>query len=101
MAVTMNLYLAGKNGSSRRFVGIMEASELAKKVREEEGNIRYEFYSAMDDSETVLLISSWESQEDLDRHRNSSRMKTITSYQEKYGVYMIREEKYVTEGISL
>ena len=39
-------------------------SEMAvQKIREEQGNIRYEYFYPVEDEETVLLIDCWENQE--------------------------------------
>lgn len=35
------------------------------------GNLKYEYFFPMDDSETVLLIDSWENQEAIDEHHKT------------------------------
>ena len=52
----------------------------------------------MNDPETVLLIDSWESQEDIDLHHASPMMKTISDLREKYNLYM-RVERFISEDI--
>ena len=37
----------------------MESSGLTKKIREEDGNLRYKYFYPANDDETVLLIDSW------------------------------------------
>lgn len=54
----MNIYYTGTNGNARQFVSEMEYSGLKKKIREEEGNLRYEYFYPVNDDETVLLIDS-------------------------------------------
>ena len=46
-AITVNLYYTGKNGSARKFVEEMEASGIADSIRHEKGNLRYDFYVAI------------------------------------------------------
>ena len=42
----------------------------------------------MNDSETVLLIDAWESQEAIDAHHASPMMGTIKELREKYDLHM-------------
>ena len=63
MAISYNINIRykGQNGSARKFVEEMGSTGTADAVRAEAGNLRYEYYIPMNDSETVLLIDSWES----------------------------------------
>ena len=91
--VTINIYYTGKNGSAKLFAEEMESSGTCEKIREEEGNIKYEYFYPLNDSNTVLLIDSWESQEALDFHHHSPMMKTINYLREKYDLHM-KVERY-------
>ena len=86
--ITVNLYYTGENGSARRFAEEMESSGTADKIRAEEGNVRYEYFFPMKESETVLLIDAWEDQEAIDKHHASPMMQTITELREKYDLHM-------------
>jgi quinol monooxygenase YgiN len=97
MSITVNIYYTGKNGSARAFAQEMEQSGTAQKIREEQGNLRYDYFVPMNDSETVLLIDSWEDQAAIDRHHASPMMSTIAQLREKYDLHM-RVEKYVQAG---
>ncbi len=97
MSVTVNIYYTGKNGSARAFAQEMEQSGTTQKIREEQGNLRYEYFVPMNDSETVLLIDSWEDQEAIDRHHRTPMMNTIAQLREKYDLHM-RVEKFVQAG---
>ena len=66
MAITINIYYTGQNGSARRFAGEMVSSGTAAQIRAEAGNLRYDYFFPMDDPETVLLIDSWADQNALD-----------------------------------
>ena len=94
--ITVNLYYTGKNGNARRFAEEMESSGTADKIRAEEGNIRYEYFFPMMDTETVLLIDAWESQEAIDLHHASPMMQTIAELREKYDLHM-KVERYISE----
>ena len=94
MAITVNLYYTGKNGSARKFAEEMESSGTAAAIRAEAGNRRYEYFFPMNDPETVLLIDSWEDQAAIDLHHASPMMGKIAALREKYDLHM-RAERYI------
>jgi quinol monooxygenase YgiN len=96
--ITVNIYYTGTNGSARKFAEEMEKSGTADKIREENGNIRYEYFFPMGDPETVLLIDTWKSQEAIDIHHDSPMMKTIMELRDKYDLHM-KVERYVSEDM--
>lgn len=95
MSLTVNLYYTGKNGSAKDFVEEMESSGIAQNIRNEEGNLRYEYFIPVNDPETVLLIDSWKNQESLDKHHQSVMMKELAELREKYDLHMTAE-RYIS-----
>ncbi len=93
--ITINIRYTGKNRNAKRFAEEMEASGTAAAIRAEKGNVRYEYFIPLNDTETVLLIDSWESQEAIDIHHASPMMKTIAELREKYDLHMT-VERYVS-----
>lgn len=93
MSITINIYYTGKNGSARAFAEKMEQSGTADRIRNEKGNLRYDYFLPLADRETVLLIDSWENQEALDAHHASLMMSEIVALREKYDLHM-RIERY-------
>ena len=96
MAITVNLYYTGKNGSARAFAEEMVSSGIVEKVRAEEGNLRYEYFFPMEDPETVLLIDKWQDQKALDIHHKTPMMEEIARLRTKYGL-RLRVERYMDE----
>lgn len=96
MSLVMNLYYTGKDGSARKFAEEMELRGIAGRIRQERGNLRYEYFLPLSDHETVLLIDIWEDQQALDRHHASPMMKEIAELREKYDLRM-RAERYVSD----
>ena len=96
MSLTVNLYYTGTNGSAKEFVREMEESGTAKKIREEEGNLKYDYFFSAADPETVLLIDQWESQEAIDRHHASPMMQTLAELRNKYDLHM-KVERYTDD----
>lgn len=89
MAITINIYYQGKEGNARKFAEEMTASGIVRDIRAEAGNLRYAYFFPMDDTETVLLIDSWENQEAIDAHHASPMMAEIARLREKYDLHMI------------
>jgi len=91
MSITVNLRYKGANGAARKFAEEMISSGTVDAIRNESGNLRYEYYISMDDPETVLLIDSWKNQESIDVHHATPMMKTIMELREKYDLHMTVE----------
>ena len=96
--ITVNLYYTGTNGSARAFAAEMESSGVADEIRNEPGNLRYQYFSSLNDPETVLLIDSWIDQTAIDAHHASPMMQKIMELREKYDLHMIAE-RFVSEEI--
>lgn len=94
--ITVNLYYTGANGNARRFAEEMESSGIADAIRNEEGNLRYQYFQPLDDPETVLLIDSWKDQAAIDAHHASPMMAQLASLREKYDLHM-RAERFISE----
>ena len=71
-------------------------SGTAEKVRQEKGNLRYEYFFPMDEPDTVLLIDEWENEKAIDLHHKSEMMETIAQLRKKYKLKM-RVERFVSE----
>lgn len=96
MAITINIYYTGENGNAKKFAEEMISSGIVDNIRAESGNIRYEYFFPMEDSETVLLIDCWENQHSLDLHHASPMMGQIMKLREKYALSM-KVERYVLD----
>ena len=89
MSLTINIIYKGKNGSAKAFALEMISSGIVGQIREEDGNLGYDYYFPLEDNESVLLIDSWVNQEALDRHHASPLMKQIAALREKYDLHMV------------
>ena len=96
MAITINIYYHGKNGNAKKFAEEMLLSGIVDRIRAEKGNLKYEYFIPFDDTETVLLIDSWENQEALDIHHATPMMKEIIRLREKYDLTM-KVERFVSD----
>lgn len=96
--ITVNIYYTGENGNARKFADEMISSGTVDAIRNEDGNVRYQYFYPVDDAETVLLIDSWEDQASIDVHHSTPMMDTITSLREKYNLHM-KVERFVSEEV--
>lgn len=96
MSITVNIYYKGENGSARNFAKEMIESGTVDAIRNECGNIRYDYFFPIDDAETVLLIDSWENQEAIDIHHKTPMMNRIMELREKYNLHM-KVERYISD----
>lgn len=96
MAITVNIYYTGKNGNAEKFAQEMLRNGAVQRIRAEEGNLKYEYFRALEDAETVLLIDSWQDQAAIDRHHASPMMAVIAALRDKYDLHM-RVERFVTD----
>jgi len=94
--ITVNLYYKGQNGNARAFAQEMEQSGIADAIRNEKGNLRYQYFVLLDDPETVLLIDSWIDQAAIDEHHASPMMKQLAELREKYDLHMT-VERFVSD----
>ena len=94
--ITVNLYYKGINGNARAFAKEMESSGIADAIRAEKGNLRYEYFQPLNDTETVLLIDSWSDQEAIDAHHASEMMKQLAKLRDKYDLHMT-VERFVSD----
>lgn len=77
MAITINIYYSGRNGSTRTFATEMKQCGVVECIRAEAGNLRYEYFFLMDDLETVLLIDSLADQAAIDVYHKSFMIQEI------------------------
>ena len=96
--ITVNLYYRGTNGNARAFAEEMEASGIAGNIREEAGNLRYQYFQPLGDPETILLIDSWTDQAAIDAHHASPMMARLAALRDKYDLHMTAE-RFVSEDI--
>ncbi len=98
MSIVVHLFYTGENGAARRFAQEMENSGIAARIRQEEGNERYEYFLPVSDPETVLLIDQWKDQAALDLHHASDMMKELAALRDTYDLHM-KAERYISEEL--
>lgn len=95
MSITVNIFYNGINGNARKFAEEMESSGTAEAIRNEDGNVKYEYFIPLNNSDTILLIDQWRDQNALDIHHASPMMQKIIELRDKYDLHM-KVEKYIS-----
>lgn len=90
--LTILIRYKGENGSAKKFVEEMISSGVVETIKNEEGNLRYDYFFPVNDDETVLLVDSWTNQEALDKHHKLPLIDTIKKLREKYDLHMVVEK---------
>ena len=100
MSISVNIYYSGENGNARKFAEEMETSGTADAIRNEAGNLKYEYFYPANDAETVLLIDVWKDQNAIDVHHASPMMAKISALREKYNLHM-KVERYISDSAGI
>ena len=74
----------------------MISNGVVDAIRQEKGNLKYDYFLSLDNPETLLLIDSWENQEAIDLHHSSKMMKQIIELRNKYDLHM-DVERYISD----
>lgn len=88
MTITFNILYSSSGDNAKKFAEEMVSTGLVERVRAEPGNKRYEYFLAMDDTDSVLLIDQWDSQEAITAHHKSQLMEEITKLRDQYQLRM-------------
>lgn len=91
--LTVLIRYKGKEENVKHFIIEMVSLGIVDQIRNEEGNVRYEYFFPLEDPNSVLLVDSWINQEALDKHHQLPLMKEIVKLREKYDLHM-EVEKY-------
>ncbi|WP_308555692.1 putative quinol monooxygenase [uncultured Lactobacillus sp.] len=98
MSLTMILTYTGKNGAAQKYAKEMVSSGIVDRIRQQPGNLRYEYFQPLDDPESIVLIDTWKDQAALDADHDSPMMKELAQLRDKYDLHM-KAERYVSEEL--
>jgi quinol monooxygenase YgiN len=68
------------------------AAKIEQLGKNECGNIRYNFYSDLEDKNVLLLVESWQDAKSLDDHYQSDNFKKLGDLKKKYVMRTIIEK---------
>ena len=98
MPVTVNILYSGTGTNAQDFANEMMSTGVVSQIRQESGNLRYNYFTDMEDNQSILLIDEWTDQAAIDSHHKSDMMTTIAELRIKYHLKMqvtryVRDEK--------
>lgn len=73
-----------KHDAREKFVNEVISSEILKKISEEEGFISYNYFYDAFESDNLLLVEEWESEEKQQEHLKTEHMMELSKIKEKY-----------------
>ncbi|MGO4940339.1 putative quinol monooxygenase [Fundicoccus sp. Sow4_D5] len=94
--ISINIYYTGKADKAQQFAREMKEKGLVDRIRQQTGNLRYEYFTPLGQPETILLIDAWAKQSSLDAHHQSPMMDEIIALREKYDLTMT-VERFVSD----
>ncbi|HEW1214579.1 TPA: antibiotic biosynthesis monooxygenase [Streptococcus pneumoniae] len=96
MTLTTHVYYKGDGDSAIKFAREMLDSGLVEEIRNQKGNLKYEYFLPIEKEGTILLIDQWINQEILDKHYQSKTMQKILDLRKKYHLQM-QVERYIED----
>lgn len=99
MAITINIYYTGKDGNALKFAKEMIESGLVEQIRNEQGNLKYDYFVSLNNKDTILLVDRWIDQNALDLHHKSKFMDEIIKLRDKYDLKM-KVERFKDDDVS-
>lgn len=84
MMIVLNV--AYKGDKAREFVQEVKSSGTLDAIRNEKGNLQYEYFSSLDNPNNVILIEHWDNAYDLSRHSQGEYIKKVAELKEKYNL---------------
>lgn len=66
------------------FLQTIMDSGIPDKVRKEDGCLRYEYFSSVEDENQILLVEEWNSEEQQKIHLEQTHMAELKDMKEKY-----------------
>ncbi|MBD3948281.1 antibiotic biosynthesis monooxygenase [Tuanshanicoccus lijuaniae] len=97
MTIHINIYYTGNNGLARKFAEEMLETGIVETIRSKPGNLGYQYFSSLENPETILLVDAWDNQHALDLHHQSETMQQIIDLRDKYDLKMV-VERFVRDG---
>lgn len=96
MTLTIHVYYKGNGDSAINFAREMLESGIVAEIRNQKGNLKYEYFLPIEKEGTILLIDQWINQEALDKHHQSKIMQNILDLRKKYHLQM-QVERYIED----
>lgn len=89
----MHVYYTAKDKETLcRFFEVVKKEGIMEKTREEEGNIKYEYYFSADRENEILIVEKWKSKEAQQYHDSLDHISRLMEIKSEYGILTQAEE---------
>ena len=89
--IVLNVTYKCKSGKRNSFLETIQKEGIDEASRAEEGNIKYEYYLPVADSDEVLLVEKWQSADAITQHGQQPHYKRLGELKADYVVDTIIE----------
>ncbi|MDK7050064.1 putative quinol monooxygenase [Aerococcus sanguinicola] len=96
MTLVINIIYSGQGDNAKKFAQEMLDRGVVDRIRQQPGNLRYDYFIPLEDPESLLLIDTWTDQAALDAHHKSPMMAEIAELRAKYKLRM-KVDRYLPE----
>lgn len=73
-----------KNGMGEKFIEEVRSAGIMEKIQAEDGFVKYDYYLSAADTNEILLVEEWSSEEQQQAHLLTAHMGELKSIKEKY-----------------
>jgi len=70
--------------NAQEYIDALEASGIPQLCREEEGNIRYDYFLDPNHKDQVLLVELWKDREAFELHKQFDHFKRLGEFKDQY-----------------
>lgn len=82
--IILNVFYKAKPGKREAFYKAVAESGVPEASRQEAGNIKYDYYMAVDDADTILLVEHWKDEAAFQFHTEQPHFKELGGIKEEY-----------------
>lgn len=82
--VILNVTYTIRPGKREEFYKTVTQAGIPKKSREEDGNLKYDYYFPADKKDQILLIEVWKDQTVLNIHKETEHFKQLQVIKDSY-----------------
>nr|WP_242868452.1 antibiotic biosynthesis monooxygenase [Clostridium neonatale] len=93
--IILNVIYTVKDGTRQDFYNEIVKEKIDQLSRDEEGNIKYEYYFPVEDENKILLIEVWKDAEAQKLHNKSEHFEKLQKIKEKYVINVQFERFYL------
>ncbi len=89
----MHVYYTARDKETLcRFFEAVKREKIMEKTREEDGNLKYEYYFSAERENEILIVEEWKSKESQQHHDGLNHILKLMEIKAEYGILTQAEE---------